>query len=468
MSDNNNKATHKIYYGNGLRQGVDEAEAISMLAALLKLPEERAAGIIRNTGRIIKSGLDEHQARRYFELLDKVGLQVEIRGALADDGASAIETTQMMAAVTPPPEPAGPTAAPPAAPPAPPPDSGDAGFDACAEPREYAVLFHGKAFEYFKIWIVNILLTILTLGIYSAWAKVRNKQYFYGNTQIDGSSFQYTARPMQILIGRLIAFGLFVVYMVINQLFPPAALVLALLFLIFLPWIVIRSLAFNARNSMYRNIRFRFNGGVGEAVMAFLVFPLLAGLTGGLLMPFAWHRQTRFYVNNHSFGTTPFSFEASAGPYFGLLGRLILTGIAAFIPLAIFGVMIGSNTQNAEPLAGLLMLPIMVGFYVLMFAVMEAGLGNLRFNNSHLDEVYFNSRLTVGGMASLYFVNTLGVVLSLGLLIPWAKVRTAAYRARCLTLVAPGLDGFIAGEEEKVSALGEQIGEVFDVDILGL
>src|SRR5258707_6333866 len=42
--------------------------------------------------------------------------------------------------------------------------------------------FTGRAGEYFRIWIVNICLSIVTLGIYSAWAKVRRKRYFYGNT----------------------------------------------------------------------------------------------------------------------------------------------------------------------------------------------------------------------------------------------------------------------------------------------
>ena len=50
--------------------------------------------------------------------------------------------------------------------------------------------FTGTGGEYFKIWIVNILLSIVTLGIYSAWAKVRRKQYFYGNTRVAGSALQ--------------------------------------------------------------------------------------------------------------------------------------------------------------------------------------------------------------------------------------------------------------------------------------
>ncbi len=465
MADN-----YEIYYGNGLKEGVEEAAAVAALAKLLKLSEEAASGIVRRTDRIIKSGLNEAQAERYRSLLDGVGLQVEIREALATEYDTGYEPTQVIAAVKPAPEAEPPEPPqPPQQPPQPPSGREDAGFSDDAEPREYPVLFHGKGFEYFKIWIVNVLLSILTLGIYSAWAKVRNKQYFYGNTEIDGSSFRYTAKPLQILKGRIIAFVLFLVYLGINQVFPPAGIVLLLVFLIFLPWIVIRSLAFNARNSMYRNIRFRFTGSVGEAVMAFIVAPLLAAVTIGLMAPYAWYRQTRFYVNNHSFGTTAFDFDSGVGPYFKLMFKLLGLGVGAIIMIGVLAALNGPPSEaSGSPVASLLLPAVVLIFYVLAFALIESGLGNLRFNNSRLDEVYFNSSLTMKGMASLYLVNTLGVVLSLGLLIPWAKVRTAAYRARCLTLVAPGLDGFVAAEEEKVSALGEQIGEVFDVDILGV
>ena len=65
--------------------------------------------------------------------------------------------------------------------------------------ERHQVEFTGNWREYFGIWIVNILLTILTLGIYSAWAKVRRKRWFYGHTFIAGSSFDYHGRPVQIL-----------------------------------------------------------------------------------------------------------------------------------------------------------------------------------------------------------------------------------------------------------------------------
>ena len=47
--------------------------------------------------------------------------------------------------------------------------------------------FRGDAREYFRIWAVNLCLTLLTFGIFSAWAKVRKKRYFYSNTVLDGT-----------------------------------------------------------------------------------------------------------------------------------------------------------------------------------------------------------------------------------------------------------------------------------------
>src|SRR6185295_361544 len=64
--------------------------------------------------------------------------------------------------------------------------------------------FTGKGGEYFAIWIVNLLLTIITFGIYSPWAKVRREQYFHRNTLLDGHAFDYTGQPIKILIGRVL------------------------------------------------------------------------------------------------------------------------------------------------------------------------------------------------------------------------------------------------------------------------
>src|SRR5258707_2578357 len=71
------------------------------------------------------------------------------------------------------------------------------------------VRFTGNGAEYFGIWIVNLLLTIVTLGIYSAWAKGRRLQYFFPPTEVAGSRFHFSGRRCRSLGGcRLALAGL--------------------------------------------------------------------------------------------------------------------------------------------------------------------------------------------------------------------------------------------------------------------
>jgi len=80
--------------------------------------------------------------------------------------------------------------------------------------------FTGRPGEYFRIWIVNLLFSLVTLGIYSACAKVRKKKYFYGSTRFDGETFDYFGRPKAIFRGRVVAFLAFVVYALGGELYP--------------------------------------------------------------------------------------------------------------------------------------------------------------------------------------------------------------------------------------------------------
>ncbi|MFZ2198765.1 MAG: DUF898 family protein, partial [Thermodesulfovibrionales bacterium] len=118
--------------------------------------------------------------------------------------------------------------------------------------KQYRLEFTGTGAEYFRIWIVNVFLTILTLGIYGAWAKVRTRSYFYRNTFLGGHPFDYTADPVALLKGYgIVAAGLLLYYLVkyFNPLYSLA--VLGLLSLV-IPLLVYKSLRFFTRSSTYR------------------------------------------------------------------------------------------------------------------------------------------------------------------------------------------------------------------------
>jgi len=140
-------------------------------------------------------------------------------------------------------------------------DQGATGPTAGAQaPRVVRPEFTGGAAEYFRVWIVNLFFTLVTLGIYSAWAKVRKKKYFYGSTRFDGETFDYFGRPVAILKGRIIAFVAFVVYVFVGELYPQSHYAFWAVAVVFLPWLVVRALTFNARNSAHRGLRFHFSG----------------------------------------------------------------------------------------------------------------------------------------------------------------------------------------------------------------
>jgi len=90
---------------------------------------------------------------------------------------------------------------------------------------------------------------------------------------------------------------------------------------------------------------------------------------------------------------------------------------------------------------------------------------NLLFNTSSLSPHWFEAGLKVGEYMMLVLTNSLGVAVTLGLFFPWAKIRTIQYKLQHLTLLAAGsLEGFIADEKEQVSAIGEEVGDFFDMD----
>ena len=58
------------------------------------------------------------------------------------------------------------------------------------------------------------------------------------------------------------------------------------------------------------------------------------------------------------------------------------------------------------------------------------------------------------------------VLLSLGLAYPWARIRLAHYSARSTSAIIQGtLDGYVTRQQVQVSALGEELGDAFDVDV---
>ena len=54
-----------------------------------------------------------------------------------------------------------------------------------------SIKYVGKGVEFAIIYFKNIILTILTLGLYYPWAKVEILKYHYQSTALDDSRFSF-------------------------------------------------------------------------------------------------------------------------------------------------------------------------------------------------------------------------------------------------------------------------------------
>lgn len=61
--------------------------------------------------------------------------------------------------------------------------------------------FTGSGGEYFRVWIVNVLLGIVTLGFYTPWARRRTAMYFYGHSLVAHSPLEFTAQQRKMVLG---------------------------------------------------------------------------------------------------------------------------------------------------------------------------------------------------------------------------------------------------------------------------
>lgn len=357
------------------------------------------------------------------------------------------------------------------------------------EPYQYDFYFYGTGSEYFRIWIVNLLLTIITLGIYSPWAKVRRLRYFYGNTELNDESFDFTANPKRILIGRLIAIGVYLVISVLGEFSPVIAAVGGLLIMALFPWLVRSTLRFRARNSQYKNVRFAF---VGSLLAAYVLFGLVifanllitgagyvavnAQMVGtgvgifligfALLAPFAWRLFKSYQFDNTQFGKMAFTWHASMLDVY----KAVLIPIGIAILISIVGVVMAGLGGVIGSDFGVVVVLAVIGMYLMMLLIVpftQACLHKVIWGNLTIGESEFVlNDFSIFRFAFIQFTNYLMIGLTLGLFTPWAAVRLHRYKTQTLSLLShDNFDELITPQMIEESALGEEIADVFDIDV---
>ena len=333
-------------------------------------------------------------------------------------------------------------------------------------------VFKGTGVEYFKIWIVNLLLSIVTLGLYSPWAKIRSFRYFYGNTYLAESNFEYHAEPLKILKGRIAAVIFLVCYSFGGIIHPSLGLVFGLLFIVLLPWVIVNGLRFNARMSSYRAIRFDFAGTYGKAAKYFLLMPILIVFTLGLIFPYILWKQSGYYLGNHKYGQSDFVFRGEPMNYYEAFGICLLLALSGYFLVYLLGSGVDiqalfagdpENPPHPSAVFGLILAfyaPLLIPFIVYRGLAYRIAMNNLSINSNE-----FSTTMSAAQWTWIVVSNMVLIICTLGLYYPWARVRAAKYKADVTTVNVTDLDSFVGAEQIQQSALGEEIGQAFDVGV---
>lgn len=365
--------------------------------------------------------------------------------------------------------------------------------------------FTGDAGEYFRIWIINMLLSLLTLGIYSAWATVRNRRYLFGSTEVDGDRFDFHGKPLAILRGRILAVGLFSAYLFGGDLNGSIPAIAFIVLVISFPWILVKAMQFRLGNTSWRNLRFGFRVTTGQ-VYRVLALPLVLGaiayafffwfmlkaqgsdgltpdmtlfsfsflillLSSIWLVPALSYRIRNLLMNHLYFGDHRFQADIEFLVFFKTYLKTLGMGVVAVIVgllITAGNYFVLSKLFSIKDMSSIMVFfavsySIMILVYLLPFAIWQVLTANYVIGATCVRSLRFRMEMKVSTYWWILLSNAVVAVLSVGLAIPWTKIRMIRYKLSCMRLEGD-LGNFCGSQQLEHSAVGDEIGDAFDID----
>jgi uncharacterized membrane protein YjgN (DUF898 family) len=297
----------------------------------------------------------------------------------------------------------------------------------------YPIAFHGRGGELFGIFIVNLCLTLVTLGIYRFWARVRVLRYLWSQTEFAGDRFAYHGTGKELWQGWLKAgliFGLPFFFLThvgdfLEENLPVQLGVVLLaygLVLIFIPVAMVNTRRYRLSRTSWRGIRFSFRGRVSDFIKLYFSGMLLSVLTLGLYTPIFATRRQAFMVSHAYVGTQVWRFDGRGQELFGSFVRAVL------------------------------LFPVTLGLSWFWYI---AARKRYFWNHTALEAARFHCTVTGGQLLLLTVSNLLLLLCTLGFAWPWVSIRNVRFILRYLTFAGPVDVASIRQDVQPASATGE-------------
>lgn len=368
--------------------------------------------------------------------------------------------------------------------------------------RHLAIKFTGTGSEYFRIWIVNLLLLMLTLGFYWPWAKVRRLRYFWGNTLIDGDPLAFHGEAGQMFKGWLLVGVFFLLYNWASNFSPVAGLVAFVALAALWPALWRSSMRFRMANTSWRGLRMRFVGSTRDAYVALLpsflfALPLLVvalwlpgeeepaapawvpwSLAASLALvvlttPWVFWRLKSYQHQHLVIGPLQTDFRVGVRQFYLLAFKPLV--LVLFVAALLTAAMMLAGGLSLDKPSMSRWIPLLPLFVLLFYLVFFLGLGpwwttrfqNLVWTKTGNGRMRFISRLGFRSMLWLSIKNAVLLALTLGLYWPFAKVAMARLRLEAVHIRSViDLGELLAAESEQPQeAAGEAAGDFFGLDV---
>ncbi|MBC7713892.1 MAG: DUF898 family protein [Rhizobacter sp.] len=302
------------------------------------------------------------------------------------------------------------------------------------------LVYSGSGTELAIIMFQNIALTILTLGIYSAWGRTNTRRYVWGKVSFLGDRGSYSGSGMELFRGWMIVVAFYMVIAICLNIISrinPFLVVLATPLYVYLYALAIYGGArYRLSRTSWRETNFSMERNK-ESTQTFIWLVvkgvLLSGLTLGLYLPYFQNEKRRFLINKASFGTSKFNFTGDNGEFFKLvLWNLFLT----FITLGFYG------------------------------SWMILNLAKYKLKNSNLDnKLYFDIKLEGKSIFFFSVLSYLATICTLGLALPW--VINKSYHIFINAIEVTGEIDFAAIQNVEISAsaFGDVAAVEYDLDL---
>lgn len=353
------------------------------------------------------------------------------------------------------------------------------------------LVYDGKTRELYGIFLKNLLLSLVTLGIYRFWARTNMRRYVWSHMRFQGERFEYTGTGGELFKGFLIAFAALIGSIVVAMLLSMAlahvsgskllgALPIIALYLtiaILAAGAYFSAQRYRLSRTVWRGIRGGMRGSAFRYGASVLLYGLLCVLTLYQLWPWVTVRLAEQRINASSFGNESFRFKGKAGKLYGVfvltfLGIVFLTVAMVMLFLRPILATIGAARMEGggqDPAFAQHMLEmfalyavLIVGIWLISCSYLAHVVRHIVGNTTLGAQLRFGSGVTAKGLLGLMLGNLAIVVFTLGFGYPIALQRSLRYTAATLTVEGEIDPATILQNAGRVPRSGEGMLDLLD------